>query len=92
MLDSLRDHFDWVIVDTPPVMAVSDAALIAHNATGVVYVVGAEMTSRFAAQSGLEQLQSARAHLVGAVLNRVDLERDAYYYSALLPPRYATTT
>jgi exopolysaccharide transport family protein len=81
LLDSLRDHFDWVIVDTPPVMAVSDAALIAHFATGVVYVVGAEMTSRFAAQSGLEQLQSARAHVVGAVLNRVDLERDAYYYS-----------
>ena len=81
LLDSLRDHFDWVIIDTPPVMAVSDAALIAHFSTGVVYVVGAEMTSRFAAQSGLEQLQSARAHLVGAVLNRVDLDRDAYYYS-----------
>jgi capsular exopolysaccharide synthesis family protein len=81
LLETLRDHFDWVIVDTPPVMAVSDAALIAHNATGVVYVVGAEMTSRFAAQSGLEQLENSRAHIVGAVLNRVDLEGHAYYYS-----------
>jgi capsular exopolysaccharide synthesis family protein len=81
LIDSLRDHFDWVIVDTPPVMAVSDAALIAHFTTGVVYVVGAEMTSRYAAQAGLEQLESARAHVIGAVLNRVDLDRHAYYYS-----------
>lgn len=81
LLDSLRDHFDWVIIDTPPVMAVADAALIAHSVTGVVYVVGAEMTSRYAAQAGLEQLRSARAPIIGAVLNRVDLDRHAYYYS-----------
>jgi Mrp family chromosome partitioning ATPase len=62
-------------------MPVSDAALIANIASGVVYVVGAEMTSRYAAQAGLEQLESAKAHLIGAVLNRVDLDKQSFYYS-----------
>src|SRR3990170_6298488 len=40
---SLGEHFDWVIIDSPPVMAVTDASVIAHNVSGVVFVVGAEM-------------------------------------------------
>jgi len=78
---SLKDHFDWVIVDSPPVMAVTDASLIAHLASGVVFVVGAEMTSRHAAKRALDQLEQANAKFVGAVLNRVDLKHNAYYYS-----------
>jgi capsular exopolysaccharide synthesis family protein len=46
---SLDDHFDWVIIDSPPVMAVTDASILAHTASGVVFVVGADMTSRGAA-------------------------------------------
>jgi len=78
---SLKDHFDWVIVDSPPVMAVTDASLIASPASGVVFVVGAEMTSRHAAKRALDQLEQANAKFVGAVLNRVDLKHNAYYYS-----------
>jgi len=78
---SLKDHFDWVIVDSPPVMAVTDASLIAHLASGVVFVVGSEMTSRHAAKRALDQLEHANAKFVGAVLNRVDLKHNAYYYS-----------
>ena len=80
-LKSLHDHFDWVVVDSPPVMAVTDAALAAHSASGVLFVIGAEMTSRHAAKRALEQLEHAEARFVGAVLNRVDLQRNAYYYS-----------
>jgi capsular exopolysaccharide synthesis family protein len=80
-LASLHDHFDWVVVDSPPVMAVTDAALAAHSASGVLFVVGSEMTSRHAAKRALEQLEHAHARFIGAVLNRVDLNRNAYYYS-----------
>jgi capsular exopolysaccharide synthesis family protein len=80
-LASLNEHFDWVIIDSPPVMAVTDAALVAHSASGVVFVVGAEMTSRYAAKSAGDQLRRVHAKFVGAVLNRVDLERNGYYYS-----------
>ncbi len=62
-------------------MAVTDAALAAHSASGVLFVIGAELTSRHAAKRALEQLEHAEARFVGAVLNRVDLQRNAYYYS-----------
>jgi polysaccharide biosynthesis transport protein len=78
---SLMGHFDWVIIDTPPVMAVTDPSIVAHLATGVLFVVGAEMTARQAAQRALEQLQHAHAKVIGAVLNRVDLEHHSYYYA-----------
>jgi capsular exopolysaccharide synthesis family protein len=80
-LKSLPEHFDWVVLDTPPVMAVADASVIAHHVSGVAFVVGAEMVSRATAQAALEQLETARARLLGGVLNRVDLERQGYYYS-----------
>jgi capsular exopolysaccharide synthesis family protein len=80
-MSSLAEHFDWVIVDTPPVMAVTDSSVVGHVVNGVLFVVGAEMTSRYAAQRALEQLEHARAKFVGAVLNRVDLQHNGYYYS-----------
>ena len=62
-------------------MAVTDAALVANRAGGVIFVVGAEMTSRHAAQQAVDTLESAGARFAGAVLNRVDLNRNGYYYS-----------
>ncbi len=43
---SLTEHFDWVIVDTPPVMAVTDSSVVAQLTTGVLFVVGASMRGR----------------------------------------------
>jgi len=60
---------------------VTDAPIVAHMASGVLFVVGAEMTSRSLAQTAIEQLVNANGHMIGAVLNRVDLENNAYYYS-----------
>ena len=81
LLASVKAHFDWIIIDTPPVMAVTDATLVAHHATGVIFVVGADLTSRHAARCALDQLEQLGAKIVGGVLNRVDLQRNAYYYA-----------
>jgi polysaccharide biosynthesis transport protein len=81
LVGSLGGHFDCVVIDTPPVLAVTDAAVVAHRATGVLFVIAADVTSRQAAQTALDQLQNARAKFLGAVLNRVDVERDSYYYA-----------
>jgi len=89
-VQSVKGHFDWVIIDSPPIMAVTDAALAAHGASGVLFVVGAEMTSRHAARRALDQLEQAQARLLGAVLNRVDLERNAYYYSQYYRREYSS--
>ena len=84
----LLQHFDWVLIDTPPVMAVTDASIVANLAQGVVFVVGAEMTSRRIAQRAVEQLELGQARFLGAVLNRVDLQHNAYYYSKYYRPDY----
>jgi capsular exopolysaccharide synthesis family protein len=89
-LNSLKEHFDWVIIDSPPVMAVTDAALVANAASGVLFVVGSEMTSRQAATRALDQLEQVRAKFVGAVLNRVDLDKNAYYYSQYYRKEYSS--
>ncbi len=84
----LQEYFDWVIIDTPPVMAVTDASIAANLAHGVLFVVGAEMTSKRVAQRAVEQLEMSQARFLGAVLNRVDLEHNAYYYSRYYRPEY----
>jgi capsular exopolysaccharide synthesis family protein len=81
LLRELRRQFDWIIVDAPPVMAVTDAALVGNIATGVVFVVGAEMTSRRHAAVAIEQLTAAKARFIGAVLNRANVQRHGYYYA-----------
>jgi capsular exopolysaccharide synthesis family protein len=83
-------YFDWVIIDTPPVMAVTDAVIAGNLAHGVVFVVGSEMTSRRIAQRAVEQLQNGQAKFLGAVLNRVDLEHNSYYYSRYYRPDYGS--
>jgi capsular exopolysaccharide synthesis family protein len=88
-LGSLQQHFDLVVIDTPPVMAVTDAAVIGYRASGVLFVVAADATSRHAAQAALDQLEHAHVRFVGAVLNRVDLEGNAYYYSKYYRKEYA---
>ena len=81
ILQDLRHQFDWIIVDAPPVMAVTDAVVAANNATGVVFVIGSEMTSRRHAAFAIDQMRSARTHIIGAVLNRANVQRHGYYYS-----------
>src|SRR5690606_30315770 len=88
-LSSLNVHFDWIVIDSPLVMAVSDASLVVCHVSGVLFVVGAEMTSRHAAMHALDQLERVRARFVGPLLNNVDLARNAYYYSHYYRREYA---
>jgi succinoglycan biosynthesis transport protein ExoP len=89
VIGSLDSHFDWAIVDTPPVLAVSDCVVAANNASGVVFVVGSDKTSRSAARAAVEQLGAASTRLIGAVLNNVNLDRHPHYYAAYYRKEYA---
>ena len=66
-------------------MAVADAAVLSRDATAVLFVTSAEQTSLEAAEAALNELGSAGARLLGAVLNRAPITREAFYYSQLLP-------
>ncbi|HET7694631.1 MAG TPA: polysaccharide biosynthesis tyrosine autokinase [Vicinamibacterales bacterium] len=73
--------FDWVVIDTPPVLAVTDAVILAPRVSGVVFVIGSEMTRRAHAERAIETLRTSRPRSLTAVLNRVDFNRNKYYYS-----------
>jgi capsular exopolysaccharide synthesis family protein len=90
LVAALPEQFDWVIIDTPPVMAVTDSSIVAHLATGVLFIVGAEMTARNAAVQAIEQLAHAHARFLGAVLNRVDVQHNPYYYSQYYRREYGS--
>ncbi|WP_349410865.1 CpsD/CapB family tyrosine-protein kinase [Pseudalkalibacillus sp. SCS-8] len=74
------DEFDMVIFDTPPVLAVTDAQILANTCDGVVLVVGSGVTEKDAAQKSKELLVAAKAKLLGVVLNRKKMDDKNYYY------------
>jgi polysaccharide biosynthesis transport protein len=71
-----------VIVDTPPLLAASDAAILATLANGVIVVLRAGSTEQSAAQQSIQQLNSIGARVIGAVLNDPDTQVPKYgaYY------------
>jgi receptor protein-tyrosine kinase len=89
-IDGLRSDFDWILIDSPPVMAVTDAAVLARGASAVLFVTSAEHTSLEAAEAALKVLDDAGATVVGAVLNRAPVSKEAFYYSRYYRPEYNT--
>ena len=80
--------FNWIIVDTPPVLAVTDAVILAPMVTGVTFVIGAEMTRRRLAERAIETVMQSRPRYAGVVLNKVNFEKNKYYYSRYYGHQY----
>lgn len=79
MLDVLKQHYDRIVIDTPPTQPVSDAMLLSGFADGILYVVRASDTPSTLAIRGIKQLVTVRAPLLGVVLNQVDLRKNDLY-------------
>jgi tyrosine-protein kinase Etk/Wzc len=79
LMEELRARYDAVVMDTPPLNLVTDAALLGNYADGVLLVARAGVTDRDALAYAGEQLTAARATLLGTVLNDVDVQRGRYY-------------
>lgn len=75
LLDELARSFDHVVFDAPPVMGLADAPLIAHAASGVVFVVEFNGTQKNMARVALDRLMSADATLLGIVLTKFDARK-----------------
>lgn len=82
MLDELKATFDWVIVDSPPVMSLADTPLLASLADFVAIVIKHNENDRDLIRRSVKQLREINANIIGAVLNNVDVSRSAgdYYY------------
>ncbi|WP_324749637.1 polysaccharide biosynthesis tyrosine autokinase [Sphingomonas sp. LY54] len=79
LLNRLRPGFDFIIVDTPPVLALSDAKHISHGADQVLMVVRWRRTSKFAARAAVQMMLNAGSPISGVVLNGVDLKIQSLY-------------
>jgi len=82
LLNELREQFDLVLLDTPPVNILTDAALVGVNTDGVLVVVRAGSTDSAALHYAMEQLNHVRAPALGIVMNDVDLKRFGAYDGA----------
>jgi capsular exopolysaccharide synthesis family protein len=80
--------FDWIIIDTPPVLAVTDAVILAPLVGAVAFVIGAEMTRWRLAERAVETLLGSNPRQVLAVLNKVNFGRNKYYYSRYYGHQY----
>ncbi len=80
--------FDWIILDTPPVLAVTDAVILAPLVHAMTFVIGAEMTRWRLAERALETLLGSNPRHVFAVLNKVNFGRNKYYYSRYYGHQY----
>lgn len=79
MLTALKKVFDYVIIDSPPIGTVIDAAVIGTHTDGCVLVIGYDQTSYKLIAKAKNQLEKVGCHMLGAVLNRVDTRKNSYY-------------
>lgn len=83
IFDRLGQNFDLILVDTPPLLTVTDAAALATGMDGVILVVKPGVTKLTAIQQALEQLRAVGARVLGVVLNEVNpgSRKYGYYYN-----------
>ena len=81
IIEALRAHYEWVLIDAPPLLAMADAPVLCPLVDGVVLVIAAEAATKPAVMRAIDQVQAVGGKVIGLVLNKVNLERNSYYYS-----------
>jgi Mrp family chromosome partitioning ATPase len=76
----LQQQCDYILIDSPPLMQVSDAVLLSTIVDGVVLVVNSQETPKPVIKRACSRLSYARAKILGVLLNRVDLRSEDYAY------------
>jgi non-specific protein-tyrosine kinase len=80
LLGALTERADVVVLDSPPVMPVTDAVVLAQAADGVLLVVDVGNTRRETARQAVEKMRQIGANVIGVVFNKVPMRKSGYYY------------
>jgi capsular exopolysaccharide synthesis family protein len=80
LLDSVKGDYDYVFLDSPPILGVSDAAVLCSEADGTLLVIEHRSYPRDVAARARSMIQNVGGNLVGVVLNNINIHRDYYYY------------
>jgi polysaccharide biosynthesis transport protein len=91
MIAALRLEYDFIIIDTPPTLVVTDAQVISRMADAIVLLVRYGTVQRHVAQRSIDLLERSRAHFLGIAINAVDLRAPEYseYYGRKYSDYYA---
>jgi len=79
-IEEAKEQFDFVLFDTPPLLAVADPQILANQCDGSILVVYSERTEIDQAKKSKELLENAKGKLLGVVLNHKELKNSDYYY------------
>jgi capsular exopolysaccharide synthesis family protein len=79
LFDTLKNEFDLILVDSPPVLAVADASILASYLDGVILVAASGQVSKDHILSARDQLQKVKANILGVILNKVPEGSGSYY-------------
>ena len=80
-IESIKDDYDYIFIDTPPVGIVSDASIISSYSDGVIFVVGSEEVDSNLAIVAKERLDSVNSNILGVILNKYKTETNSEYYN-----------
>jgi polysaccharide biosynthesis transport protein len=80
LMTELRGRFERIIVDTPPVLGLSETSILQNHVDGVLFVIWTGHTPKSGCQAAIETLRSNGANFYGFVLNRLDLNATQNYY------------
>ncbi|HOW36391.1 MAG TPA: CpsD/CapB family tyrosine-protein kinase [Candidatus Omnitrophota bacterium] len=83
LLQELKSKFDYIIIDTPPIIAVTDPGIIGAECDGVLLVIQAGRTQRGIVRSAMEHLHQAQAKILGHVLTNIEYHLPEYIYRYL---------
>ena len=90
-LNAAAETFDHVIFDSPPILGLADAPLIARATEGTIFVIEAGRTRSSQARHALDRILAVRAHILGAVLTKLDSQNAGYGYNYSYNYRYGAT-
>jgi tyrosine-protein kinase Etk/Wzc len=82
LIEEMKTKFDVILFDSPPILAVTDAALLGGRMDGVILILKSETTDRRAAREAKKLLDTARVKCLGSILNNVPIERPYGRYSS----------
>jgi Mrp family chromosome partitioning ATPase len=80
ILETLQAGFDFLIIDSPPVLALADSLVLSTLADGVILVAQAKKTKRKQLKATIDRLREVNAHLIGVTLNRTSAKGEIYNY------------
>ena len=79
LMIELKQRYDYVLIDTPPMANVVDAAIVGKVCDGAILLIESGFVGYRAAQKAIKQLEKSGTHMLGAVLNKVDARKEKYY-------------